>query len=61
VWPANDLALAVAAHEIKGLGARPDAKTLDEMGEAWRPYRAVAARILWHYYLNTKRNKGGGG
>ena len=28
-----------------------------EIGEAWRPYRAVAARILWHHYLNTKRLK----
>jgi DNA-3-methyladenine glycosylase II len=57
VWPAKDLALQVAAHEIKGLDARPDHKTLAEIGEAWRPYRTVAARILWHYYLNTKRLK----
>ncbi len=57
VWPAKDLALQVAAHEIKGLDARPDHGTLAEIGEAWRPYRTVAARILWHYYLNTKRLK----
>jgi DNA-3-methyladenine glycosylase II len=57
VWPAKDLALQVAAHEIKRLGARPDHGILTEIGEAWRPYRAVAARILWHYYLNTKRLK----
>ena len=57
VWPAKDLALQVAAHEIKGLDARPNHETLAEIGEAWRPYRTVAARILWHYYLNTKRLK----
>ncbi len=57
VWPAKDLALQVAAHEIKGLEARPDHVALAEIGEAWRPYRTVAARILWHYYLNTKRLK----
>lgn len=57
VWPAKDLALQVAAHEIKGLDNRPDHETLAEIGEAWRPYRTVAARILWHYYLNTKRLK----
>ncbi len=57
VWPAKDLALQVAAHEIKGLDARPDHTALAEIGEPWRPYRAVAARILWHYYLNTKRRK----
>ena len=55
VWPAKDLALAVAAHEVKGLDARPSADDLVTVGEAWRPWRAVAARILWHYYLNTKR------
>jgi len=55
VWPAKDLALQVAAHEIKGLDARPNHVALAEIGEAWRPYRTVAARILWHYYLNTKR------
>ena len=57
VWPAKDLALQVAAHEIKGLDARPDHIVLAKIGEAWRPYRTVAARILWHYYLNTKRFK----
>lgn len=57
VWPAKDLALQVAAHEIKGLDARPDHVALGEIGVAWRPYRTVAARILWHYYLNTKRLK----
>ena len=23
-----------------------------EIAENWRPYRAVAARCLWHYYLS---------
>lgn len=61
IWPVQDLALAVAAHEVKGLPARPRANELLEMGEAWRPWRTVAARILWHYYLNTKRLKSGSG
>lgn len=59
IWPAKDLALAVAAMEVKGLDGRPRADALGEMGDAWRPWRAVAARILWHYYLNTKRNRRG--
>ena len=42
----------------EGLQARvAEAGALTELGEAWRPYRTVAARILWHYYLNTKRLK----
>lgn len=55
VWPVGDLALAVGAERVKGLGGRPDQDALMELGEAWRPWRAVAARILWHYYLNTVR------
>jgi DNA-3-methyladenine glycosylase II len=51
-WPAGDLALVVAAQTIKGLPQRPDAATLIEIAEAWRPWRAVAARLLWHHYLN---------
>lgn len=59
VWPVGDLALAVAAEQVKRLPARPDAAALAELGEAWRPFRAVAARVLWHYYLNTVRRRRG--
>lgn len=51
-WPAGDLALQVAAQTIKGLPARPDPVALSELAESWRPWRAVAARLLWHHYLN---------
>lgn len=51
-WPAGDLALQVAAQEIKGLAERPDAAALDALAESWRPWRAVAARMLWHHYLS---------
>lgn len=59
VWPVGDLALQVAAQAVKRLPARPGPETLDGLGEAWRPWRAVAARILWHYYLNTVRQRRG--
>jgi len=55
VWPVGDLALAVGAERVKGLRGRPDQDALMALGEAWRPWRAVAARVLWHYYLNTVR------
>lgn len=54
VWPHGDQALGTAAMEIAGLGARPTSAQLDEMAEPWRPYRAVAARILWHHYLRMR-------
>ncbi|HEY0546167.1 MAG TPA: hypothetical protein VGC91_12375 [Pyrinomonadaceae bacterium] len=55
VWPAGDLALAVAAQEIKNLPARPTPEELNNLSEAWRPWRAVAARVLWQYYLCESR------
>ncbi len=60
VWPARDLALQEAARAVRGLHARPDEAAMHEIGEAWRPWRSVAARILWHHYLNTRRRGGGG-
>ncbi len=55
VWPIGDLALAVALQEVKGLRSRPDALRQLEMSAAWAPWRSVAARLLWHYYLTTRR------
>jgi DNA-3-methyladenine glycosylase II len=54
VWPAADIALATAVAEATGLDRRPDAARLAEMGEAWRPWRSVAARIFWHDYLSRR-------
>ena len=54
-WPAKDLALAVAAHEVKRLPSRPTPQELEALGDAWRPHRAAAAHVLWHYYLNRKK------
>jgi DNA-3-methyladenine glycosylase II len=54
IWPAGDLALAVAMKELKGLGARPGPEELERLAEQWRPHRAVAARMLWQYYLGKR-------
>jgi len=55
IWPAGDLALAVAMKELKGLAARPGPLELEQWAEQWRPLRAVAARMLWQYYLGRRR------
>ena len=55
VWPHGDLALAVAAQHVKQLPARPTYDELTAMSEAWRPWRAVAARVLWHQYLSQRK------
>jgi DNA-3-methyladenine glycosylase II len=51
-WPAGDLALAVAARGAFDLPATPSPAELADLSEPWRPWRAVAARILWHFYLS---------
>ncbi len=53
-WPPHDIALAQAIAEVRGLPARPDSAAALSMAEAWRPWRAVAARILWHHYLSVR-------
>lgn len=55
VWPKGDLALVVAAQRVKQLPARPAPAEFEALGESWRPWRAVAARLLWHHYLSERK------
>ena len=50
-WPVGDLALALALRDALELPELPDATALRQLAEPWRPWRAVAARLLWHDYL----------
>ena len=51
IWPDGDIALASAAMKIRKMKQRPSFVGLSRMAEAWRPYRSVAARMLWQFYL----------
>ena len=55
VWPDGDLALAAAMRRAKGLASLPDAAEQRAIAESWRPWRAVAARLLWQAYLAGER------
>jgi len=57
IWPSGDLALAVAAKDLFGLKQRPLPNELEMLAEEWRPHRAVAARMLWQYYLAKKAKR----
>ena len=50
VWPADDLALMVAVQRLKRLEGRPTRAEMERIAEPWRPWRAVAARMLWQDY-----------
>jgi DNA-3-methyladenine glycosylase II len=54
-WAPGDLALQIAAQKAMGLDERPGAEALKEIGERWRPWRGVAARLLWAYYAVLKQ------
>lgn len=54
VWPAADIALMTAAQALKGLDERPKTPQMYALAEQWRPHRAYAARLLWHYYRVLK-------
>lgn len=52
VMPKGDLALHVAWQKLKNLEKRPTSDEFLIIAERWKPLRAVAARLLWHFYLN---------
>lgn len=52
VWPHGDRALAVAVQNVKGLQTTPDQNLLASLGEEYRPWRSVAARLYWFQYLD---------
>ncbi len=54
VWPVGDLALAETVRRVKRLRTRPSSERLGRIARGWRPWRAVAARILWHCYLSER-------
>ena len=52
IFPSEDLALILALQKAKNLPDKPTEEEMTAFSENWKPYRAVAARILWNYYLN---------
>ena len=54
VMPKGDVALHTAWHKLSG-DPRPTSDEFVLVAEKWAPYRSVAARLLWHYYLSERR------
>ncbi|MGI9536161.1 MAG: DNA-3-methyladenine glycosylase family protein, partial [Desulfocapsaceae bacterium] len=55
VWPRGDIALAASYQKLKQLRHRPDSDEMEQISGAWTPWRSVSARLLWHYYLSSKK------
>jgi DNA-3-methyladenine glycosylase II len=56
VMPKGDIALHTAWHKLSG-EPKPDADQFVEIATRWRPYRSVAARMLWHFYLSERNGR----
>ncbi len=54
VMPKGDLALHIAWKRLKKLEHAPKADEFQIIAERWKPFRAAAARLLWHFYLSHK-------
>ena len=57
LWPVDALGVVKGLMHLKGLKARPSRDELIDMAEAWRPWRSVAARLLWHHINWVERKK----
>lgn len=55
VMPKGDLALHIAYKKLKDLEHAPNSEEFQQISEKWKPYRAAAARLLWHFYLSERR------
>lgn len=56
VMPKGDIALHTAWHRLSS-ERRPNSDEFLIIAERWRPFRSVAARLLWHFYLSERVRK----
>ncbi|CAN5503869.1 DNA-3-methyladenine glycosylase [soil metagenome] len=57
VMPRGDIALHASYQKLTAADKRPGADEFVAMAEKWKPFRSVAARLLWHYYLSERNSK----
>lgn len=53
IWPKGDIALAKSMKKVKRLKDMPLYEEQLRIAEMWRPYRSVAARMLWQHYIKN--------
>ncbi len=57
LFPLGDIALINSVKEVKDLPKHTSKEEISSIAEKWRPYRTVAAFILWHSYLCRRNRK----
>ncbi|MBK7392907.1 MAG: DNA-3-methyladenine glycosylase 2 family protein [Chloracidobacterium sp.] len=57
IMPRGDIALHAAYQKLTGADKRPGSDEFIVMAKKWKPFRSVAARLLWHFYLSEKTKR----
>jgi DNA-3-methyladenine glycosylase II len=55
IFPIGDLAAVNALKRVKGLPKETPSNQLMSIIDNWKPYRTLAAKLLWHYYLTSPK------
>ena len=54
LFPLGDIALVNSLKEVKQLKKDVSKERMLKIAEPWRPYRTIAAMILWHAYIQKR-------
>lgn len=57
-FPLGDIALVKSLKDVKGLPKQTDRDELARLSNVWKPYRTIAAFLLWHAYLRKSGKSG---
>lgn len=57
IFPIGDLAMVNALKDVMALPAKTSKEDILSIAESWRPYRSIAATLLWHHYIETRNIK----
>lgn len=57
LFPLGDIALINAIKDVKSLPQHTSAIEILAIASQWKPYRTIAAFLLWHHYLNKRKRK----
>lgn len=58
IFPSGDLALQEATKILYSSSVRPKEKEMREIAQKWKPFRSLAALVLWEFYAINKKREG---
>ena len=58
IFPSGDLALQEATKILYSSSVRPKEKEMREIAQKWKPFRSLAALVVWEFYAINKKREG---